>query len=750
MLLNATVNGPADLGPGTGVMGTEGPDTLLAGAGNQVLTGGAGPDRFVLDRLDFGHDVITDFSAGDVIDVSALGIPDFATLVPFLTQAYADTQLSFTQGGRLQSLRLLDTTLAGLDATRFVFNTDPAGLVLTGTEAADMLFGGQGSDRLLGGWGDDLLSGGAGDDTLDGANGGWDRRLTGGAGNDLFVLDALPGGGGTVAITDFSAGDVIDVSRFGIADLDSLKAVMVEFVHQGKPAVLIPLVLAGVPTWIRIEGTAIASLTTTDFIFATDPAPRALIGSSGGGVLFGGGGDDILRGLGGRDTLIGGGGADTLQGGAFSDVMVGGAGEDRFVFEYSVGGYGMPFDAVLDFSAGDVVDVTALGVADFGNLRPFLQQAGGDVLLAVTRGGQAHGLVLRNTDLARLTEAQFILEAGTSGLKVTGDWQADLLFGGNGADTISGGGGQDTVLAGGGDDIVSGFSGSSRLFGQDGDDTLTGGGWGNDWLDGGTGNNLLDGGPMAYSSASASWTPVPDFDTASYPGFRNAQLSIQPVTDAQGAITALTVTRRDPGGAVLGTDTLVGIERLETSDGVVDFGANYEGLFRASSRQAAAGSMMLGQVYDGPVAGLQWQLLGGDDGEIVIGTSGHDFINALAGDDAVDAGSGRDVIDGGTGSNFLTGGAGTDTFFLDGRGGATTWSTITDWQAGEQLSLWGYRPGTSLVSWVAEDGTAGYRGVTLHADLDGNGAIETSVTWTSRAQADLPAPLRFDGLLWFT
>jgi Ca2+-binding RTX toxin-like protein len=108
------------------------------------------------------------------------------------------------------------------------------------------------------------------------------------------------------------------------------------------------------------------------------------------------------------------------------------------------------------------------------------------------------------------------------------------------------------------------------------------------------------------------------------------------------------------------------------------------------------------------------------------------------------------VLDGGTGSNFLTGGEGQDVFFLDGRGGQPTWSTITDWTQGEQLSVWGWRPGVSQVSWAENAGAEGYKGVTMHADLDANGSIDTSVTWTGMTQAQLPTPVQFDGLLWFT
>lgn len=153
--------------------------------------------------------------------------------------------------------------------------------------------------------------------------------------------------------------------------------------------------------------------------------------------------------------------------------------------------------------------------------------------------------------------------------------------------------------------------------------------------------------------------------------------------------------------------------------------------------------------YAGPVSRLDLMFIGSAAGEVILGTAFSDFVNALSGMDAVDGGLGDDVIDGGLGSNFLIGGAGQDIFFLDGRGGGITWSSITDWQAGEQLTIWGWVPGVSTSAWVANDGTAGWTGATLHCDLNADGVIDTSVTWTGRSQADLPAPQAFDGFLWF-
>ena len=149
------------------------------------------------------------------------------------------------------------------------------------------------------------------------------------------------------------------------------------------------------------------------------------------------------------------------------------------------------------------------------------------------------------------------------------------------------------------------------------------------------------------------------------------------------------------------------------------------------------------EIYTGPVAGIEYQMLLGATNDIILCTAMAEFINTAAGNDAIDGGAGNDVIDGGSGSNFLAGGAGWDRFFIDGRMAAssTTWSTIIDFSPGEQVTIWGYRPEVSKLNWAASDGAPGYQGVTLHCDLDGNGVIDTSITFSGLTQAQLPTPL---------
>ena len=80
---------------------------------------------------------------------------------------------------------------------------------IDGAGGDDLLSGGGGDDVLLGGAGNDRLIGGRGDDVLDGGHD--DDRLAGGEGDDTFVFRA---GSGSDTITDYEAGDLIDLQDF--------------------------------------------------------------------------------------------------------------------------------------------------------------------------------------------------------------------------------------------------------------------------------------------------------------------------------------------------------------------------------------------------------------------------------------------------------------------------------------------------------------------------------------------------------
>jgi hypothetical protein len=234
-----------------------------------------------------------------------------------------------------------------------------------------------------------------------------------------------------------------------------------------------------------------------------------------------------------------------------------------------------------------------------------------------------------------------------------------------------------------------------------------------------------------------------------------------PATEGEGTPGEVDGTAGYKAGLPVANGILLPVTDAAAAQDLVALGNSLEALLASTGggggttgplfavTRGGTASQEAGTVYTGPVASLQFQFLGTDAGEAARGTASNDFINMLGGDDAVDGGAGDDVLDGGLGSNFLTGGAGDDVFFIDGRGGQTTWSTITDWQQGEQLSLFGWRPGVSRGTFVDNGGAPGFTGVTWHGDLNGDGAIETSVTWAGVTRADLPLPVEFSDLLWF-
>ncbi len=259
-------------------------------------------------------------------------------------------------------------------------------------------------------------------------------------------------------------------------------------------------------------------------------------------------------------------------------------------------------------------------------------------------------------------------------------------------------------------DTLRGTAFGDSMNGYAGDDTMNGGA-GNDIITGGAGDDLAQ-----LSGAQSNYRF----------GVRDGVV-ITSGADGQDHFTAI---ERFKWGAAAD----ISIASLAASG--VNLGLVYS---RLGNRDF---DYSLPDVYTGPLAGIVNQQINGDTNDIVIATIHADFCNAGAGDDGMDGGGGNDILDGGLGSNFITGGAGLDRFFIDGWAAATaiTWSTITDFSPGEQVTIWGYQPGVSKFVWVTSDGMEGFQGATLHCDLDGNGLIDTSLSFTGLSQAQLATP----------
>jgi serralysin len=389
---------------------------------------------------------------------------------------------------------------------------------------------------------------------------------------------------------------------------------------------------------------------------------------------------------------------------------------------------------------------------------------------------------------------------------VTGIENLEIAIGANTTNTTLIGNDSNNVLK----DTNYIYENNNFFYGMGGNDTIYGYG-GNDYLDGGSGNDTLIGGTgndtyvvdsvsdivteisgegtdeVYSSSISLNLVNYANVENLTLTGSSNLDLtgndsnntftsnSGNNVIDGNGGndyvvfwagkssvINSFGFHHSDTSAIVIegayGTDTIVDCEWISFSDG--DFSvanlrteyasSGYNPLFANSTSGEAP--FVMSEIYNGPVDWLQFEYLAqeGNIGNIVAGSNGNDFINLLGGDDAANGGAGDDVIDGGLGSNFLTGGGGTDTFFIDGRSGLVTWSTITDWDNSEQLSVWGWNS-NSKIAWYENLGADGYKGATFEIDLDGDGDIELKCAFTDFEIAEIKAPTEFEdsSLLWF-
>lgn len=441
--------------------GGSGIDVIIGSFGDDILTGGTSNDRFTYDEREYGTDTITDFTTGDRIDLSTLGISEFASIAPFLSQVGGDVYLDTFYGGEQERIILQGVTLASITANSFFFDAGTTGRYVDGTSSNDMIFGGRGVDYLLGDYGDDHIIAAGGADTLIGSEG--DDILTGGASSDRFTIVGRRFD--IDRITDFAGGDRIDVRALGVGDLASLTPFMI----QVGANVEIRLGFAGDTETIIIENRTVASLTATQFVFDLDTGTKTMFGTSSADVLFGGRGADYIYGNFGNDIIVAGSGNDRIEGSYGDDTLTGGGNSDIFIFSERDFGD----DIITDFGPGDKIDLTAFNVSSYADLAPFLVVNNNDIIITLGWGSDAEtirivggAIPLSPGGLGRAQNANsYVFDTSTLPAIVEGSSSADVLFGGLGADRITGYGGRDMMTGGAGADrflFDDGYFGSSN------------------------------------------------------------------------------------------------------------------------------------------------------------------------------------------------------------------------------------------------------------------------------------------------
>ncbi len=297
--------------PGAFLTGTDDPDGIAGGEGDDTLWGYLGADTLVGNA---GADVIDGWGDDDQI---------FGGDGPDELQGGFGFDTIFGNSG---SDLLRGDAGDGVLGQNDVLNGGSGDDTLLGKGGSDTLYGGPGDDRLEGGPDFDVLGGEAGDDTLLGGDirdtidgGPGDDSLEGGSG-----VDDLLGGAGRDTIL---GGEGADFTDAGPED-DSVAAGPGDDIVIGGPGADS---LAGEAGRDLILGGSGADLilggSGDDALFGEAGADR-IEGGSGADLIFGNEGDDDAEGGPGDDSLVGEDGADTLSGGPGADLVVGRSGAD--------------------------------------------------------------------------------------------------------------------------------------------------------------------------------------------------------------------------------------------------------------------------------------------------------------------------------------------------------------------------------------------------------------------------------------
>lgn len=488
-------------------------------------------------------------------------------------------RFSMTQGG---SMDISGIVTANMESVVLQVSGTSANVTLIGNNQGNTLIGGAGNDYLIGGNGNDtfvasagldVIDGGAGSDTVSYAaatsgvtvdlasgsaiHGGSTNvltgiesavgsayadtlvtaattlgTLTGGAGNDTYVLTAIPAA--NQSFTDSSGtGDILTLAING----HGIDYAFRDIRWNGSALEFVTL------------GGSTLSLSGIDFLNAVGwSSPDALVGAGGQTS-----GDDTVVGRGGDTALAGGGGSDTLVWVSGVTAVDGGSGNDDTAdFRHSTVGVVADLSTAAATVDGASVSMTGIeGVVggsgddtltgNAGTANVFMGGAGSNIITGnagdndmVSYGDALSGVT------ANLTTGTATHDGGTDTLTgiagIAGSDFNDTITGGAAGGWVSGGAGNDSLTNGGsntlsytdspagvtvnlqtgtatdgwgGTDTLSGFT---SVTGSGFNDTLTGAAT-NDWLDGRQGTNVLTGnaGSDSFVASSGGMATITDF-----------------------------------------------------------------------------------------------------------------------------------------------------------------------------------------------------------------------------------------------
>jgi Ca2+-binding RTX toxin-like protein len=478
-------------------------DKLTGDALANVLDGGAGADTMAGG---LGNDTYYVDNAGDVVVEAAGGGTD--TVV--------STAASYTLGAEVESGRIVAAGTASL----------------TGNALANTLYAGAGNNVLTGGGGTDTASyadakaavtvslaittaqatGGSGTDTLAGI-----ENLSGSSYNDKLTGDALAnvldGGAGA----DTMAGGLGNDTYY----VDNAGDVVVEAAGGGTDTVV--STAASYTLGAEVESGRILAAGTAN-----------MTGNALANTFYAGAGNNVLNGGGGTDTVsyAGAAAAVTVSLAVTTAQATGGSGTDTLASIENLTGSNyndkLTGDSLANVLNGGTGADTMTG--GDGSDVYYVDNIGDQVV--ETNAASAGGNDTVNSYLAAYTlsanvENGRILSTATSNL--TGNGLNNMLYAGVGNNVLNGGAGTDTVsyLYAASAVKVSLASTAAQATGGSGTDTLSGfenlvGSSFNDTLTGSSGNNKIVGGAGKDILTGNGGTDVFDFDNVSESGITSA------------------------------------------------------------------------------------------------------------------------------------------------------------------------------------------------------------------------------------
>jgi serralysin len=264
---------------------------------------------------------------------SSVQIADSRPLVP---QSYA-------QGNVYNSLLYQGNTSSEISGLTAGSGND----AITGNDLDNVIHGGNGDDTISGGSGTNTLYGEAGNDTLTADSTGINDTLTGGLGDDTYIIKSA-----SAAIVE-QPGEGTDTAQ----------------IHVNGYTVAANVEIANLET-------GVSSVTGNDTGMTINAS------NDTGTTITGGNASDTLNGGDQADTLSGGSGNDTLRGGKGDDVLTGGPGDDTFAFARGDG------NDTVHASSIDGSDIVAFdpGVA---HAQLWFAQSNNDLVVSVIGEDQA-------------------------------------------------------------------------------------------------------------------------------------------------------------------------------------------------------------------------------------------------------------------------------------------------------------------------------------------------------------------------